>query len=80
MKNVVITGSRPEYRPGAGEAVSQRGWQVFAGRYLMELPLLEELKQEYPDTLRWCRWTFPRRKPYRRPRTWSPERWIMSTC
>ena len=25
----------------------QRGWKVFAGRYLMELPLLEELQEKY---------------------------------
>ena len=29
----------------------QRGWKVFAGRYLMELPLLEELQEKYPQQL-----------------------------
>ena len=30
----------------------QRGWKVFAGRYLMELPLLEELQEKYPQQLK----------------------------
>lgn len=29
----------------------QRGWKVFAGRYLMELPLLEELQEKYSQQL-----------------------------
>ena len=29
----------------------QRGWKVFAGRYLMELPLLKELQEKYPQQL-----------------------------
>ena len=29
----------------------QWGWKVFAGRYLMELPLLEELQEKYPQQL-----------------------------
>jgi len=29
----------------------QRGWKVFAGRYLMDLPLLEELQEKYPQQL-----------------------------
>ena len=51
MKNVVITGADRNIGLELVKQFLQRGWQVFAGRYLMELPLLEELKQEYPDTL-----------------------------
>lgn len=29
----------------------QRGWKVFAGRYLMDLPLLEELQEKYSQQL-----------------------------
>lgn len=51
MKNVVITGADRNIGLELARQFLQRGWRVFAGRYLMELPLLDELKREYPDTL-----------------------------
>ncbi len=51
MKNVVITGADRNIGLELTKQFLQRGWKVFAGRYLMELPLLEELQKQYPDTL-----------------------------
>ena len=51
MKNVVITGADRNIGLELVRQFLQRGWKVFAGRYLMDLPLLEELQREYPDTL-----------------------------
>lgn len=51
MKNVVITGADRNVGLELTKQFLKRGWNVFAGRYLMELPLLEDLQKEYPDTL-----------------------------
>ena len=51
MKNVVITGADRNIGFELTKQFLERGWKVFAGRYLMDLALLEELRKEYPDTL-----------------------------
>lgn len=51
MKNVVITGADRNIGFELTRQFLERGWKVFAGRYLMDLALLEELQEKYPDTL-----------------------------
>lgn len=51
MKNVVITGADRNLGLEMTRQFLQRGWRVFAGRYLSQLTLLDELQKEYPDTL-----------------------------
>ncbi len=51
MKNVVISGADRNIGLEIAKQFLSRGWRVFAGRFLMELPLLDELKKDYPDAL-----------------------------
>lgn len=51
MKNVVISGADRNIGLELAKQFLSRGWRVFAGRFLMELPLLDELKEQYPDAL-----------------------------
>lgn len=51
MKNVVISGTDRNIGLEIAKQFLSRGWRVFAGRFLMELPLLDELKKDYPDAL-----------------------------
>lgn len=51
MMNVVISGADRNIGLEITKQFLNRGWRVFAGRFLMELPLLDELKETYPDAL-----------------------------
>ena len=51
MKTVVISGADRNIGLEIAKQFLERGWRVFAGRFLMELPLLDQLKEKYPDTL-----------------------------
>ncbi len=51
MKNVVISGADRNIGLELVKQFLERGWHVFAGRFLMELPLLDELKEKYPQAL-----------------------------
>ena len=51
MKTAVISGADRNIGLELARQFLQRGWRVFAGRYLMELPLLEQLQSEYPERL-----------------------------
>ena len=51
MKTAVISGADRNIGLELARQFLQRGWRVFAGRYLMELPLLEQLQAEYPEHL-----------------------------
>ena len=51
MKTVVITGADRNIGLEITREFLKRGWRVFAGRYLMDLPLLPELQEQYPDQL-----------------------------
>lgn len=51
MNSVVITGADRNIGLELARQFLQRGWQVFAGRFLMDLPLLSKLQKEFPDTL-----------------------------
>ncbi len=51
MKNVVISGADRNIGLELAKQFLNRGWRVFAGRFLMELPLLDELKEKYPEAL-----------------------------
>ena len=51
MKTVVITGADRNIGLELARQFLMRGWHVFAGRYLMDLPLLDELKAEFGDLL-----------------------------
>ena len=50
----------------------QRGWKVFAGRYLMELPLLEELQEKYPQQLRLVPLDVSDEELAKRKANWTP--------
>ena len=51
MPIAVISGADRNIGLEIVQQFLQRGWKVFAGRYLMELPLLEELQEKYPQQL-----------------------------
>ncbi len=47
MKTVVITGADRNIGLELARQFLQQGWHVFAGRFLLDLPFLDELKAEY---------------------------------
>ena len=51
MNTVVITGADRNIGLELARQFLLRGWHVFAGRYLMDLPLLDSLKAEYGEAL-----------------------------
>ncbi len=51
MKTVVITGADRNLGLELAKEFLQRGWHVFAGRFLMELPFLDQLKEQYPEAI-----------------------------
>lgn len=51
MKNVLITGADRNIGLEMVKQFLERGWNVFAGRYLMDLPFLENLQAANPGIL-----------------------------
>ncbi len=51
MKTVVITGADRNLGLELAKEFLRRDWRVFAGRFLMELPFLDQLKEQYPKAL-----------------------------
>lgn len=49
MKTVVVTGADRNIGLSLCRELAQKGWKVFAGKFVMALTLLEKLQQEYPD-------------------------------
>ena len=52
MNAVVITGADRNLGLEMAREFLKRDWTVYAGRYLMDLPLLDALQAEYPQRLK----------------------------
>ncbi|MBP3645350.1 MAG: SDR family NAD(P)-dependent oxidoreductase [Clostridia bacterium] len=51
MNTVFVTGADRNIGLEIAREFLKRGWFVYAGRYIMDLGYLEELKAEYPETM-----------------------------
>ncbi|MBQ7866720.1 MAG: SDR family NAD(P)-dependent oxidoreductase [Clostridia bacterium] len=51
MKTVFVTGADRNIGLEISREFLRRGWFVYAGRYIMDLGYLDELKAEYPETM-----------------------------
>ena len=51
MKTVLISGAERNIGLEMTKKFLEKGWKVYAGQFRKNLPYLDELKTEYPDTL-----------------------------